>query len=509
MKPALVAVALLAASLASVPVGAQGTARLAVSAQAAPDSPFPGSTGSIQVSLSNLGDTAAYSLQARVTDVDPGIFINRTETIDLGALAAGASTTVSPWSFDVPRSTGAGVYRADFSLDYSYTKAGGGTEYGSLTFSATFNVQSNSALRIGPLTPDALAAGSRTTFSVKLHNAAPKAITSLSGTWTEATNTLAPTGQGNSFYVAQLDPAQDQTVTFEAAAPATAKPGLYPVHVHFTYNDESGSSQTAFNTFSVQVGANPAEKTLRLGPLAPDEILAGSHALLNLTVRNAGATAIKALSGSWTDPTGTLTALGQGNSFYVAELAGGASTTVPIEVSAPVGTKVGLYQLAMTLSYNDATGTAQQAASTFSLHVHGPPQLRVALDEWKQDSITIAISNTGRGPASSLAVSLATGGPVDVRPSYAVFVGTLEAGDRTRATFESTPPSGNAAPLKVRVSFLDADGALQNNTFTLDLGTPPSASGLSLTAYLGIAAGALVLAGILWVAARRRHKKSP
>lgn len=383
-------VAALLLLVAAPPVQA-AAAQLQVTAAPSPSDPVAGTPGSITLSLTNAGDATAFRIQLIVQRVDPAIQINNTGYVSVGALGVGDSTTITPYVYWIPSETPPGVYLAEFRIEYAYD-SGTATEYGGFTVATTITVRS---------------------------------------------------------------------------APA-----------------------------------------LRLGPLVPDELMAGSTAVLNLTLRNAGFTPLTRIEGAWLDAEKILVPRGEGNLIFVSRLEAGQSVKVPIRVAATASASE-LRQLTFTFTYSDGSGRQTTTASTFAIHVQSNPMLRVALDEWLEDSITLSISNVGTGIAQSVEVRILPDGPVRSRPAAAIFLGNLDPGDHTTATFSpaSVVRSLLDAPLQAQVAFTDADGVRRTETQSLDLGEPPSDGAMDWLPIWTVSAVVLVaaLAGGGYYLRRRRQ----
>lgn len=389
---AVVVFALLLVAVAPIPAVVGQTALLSVTATTVPANPEPGTTGSIQFVIKNGGTLAASLIEIRLRSVGEGIVISGTDIAKLGSLGAGQTTTVSPFTYYVPLDTPPSVYLADFGIDYFFDTGG--------TRSSAFQV-------VG------------TTLTVK------------------------------------------------------------------------------------------APSALRVGPLEPAQILPGQQLTLALTLRNTANTSLTSIQGSWSDASNTIVPLGSGNEVFVASIPAKDAVFVPVEVAVPAGAKAGLYSLVFTLNYADSGGTAHAAVTTFSMLVDTPALLSVALDEWRTDSITLSVSNVGIGPAAAVEVRLLPDGPLSSRPASAVFLGNLDPGDHTTATFSPVTAieSAEDALLAVQLAFTDAQGQRQVQQHDLDLGEAPETDG-GVSGFLMASILIIALLGVAAYFVWRRRKKN-
>ncbi len=374
--------ALIGGALVATP--AQAQARAIVQAVTAIDPPesLPGTAGSLEVALTNVGASSAFQITLQVVSVE-GIVINTTQRVDVGSLGPGASNVVRPFSFWVPAATPPGLYPAQIELRYFYQNgavlAGDG-----VTFSIVFKVRSPSPLSVGPLEGGDLRPGGASPFTLSLRNAGSATLISIRGNWSEASGRVLPLGGGNEFRVDRLAVGQTVRLPLELAAPTSAPPGIIPLHFAF--------------------------------------------------------------------------------------------------------------------SYSDSTGTTGFSSSTFAVQIRASIQLRVGLDEWTDDELTLTVSNVGIGLANAVEVRIGPDGPVQTRPAAAVFLGNMRPGDHTTATFSPADPTNSNEPLNVLLAYTDAEGERHEQIVPLDLGPRPSTEDNGIS---GPGAGLLLL-GLAFIAWRRR-----
>ncbi len=382
---------LLALAALSVPPAGAATAELQTTAATDPAEPLPGTTGSVSLTMENVGLATATNINVQLHSIDDGVVINKTERVELGSLGAGDKSTVTPYTFWVPPETRPGIYLAEFTLEYRYND-GGTIKFGSLTVGVEWKVR--------------------------------------------------------------------------------------------------------------------LPKALHVGPLAPDELRPGVPQELSLTLSNRGGSTLSDVQGSWTNPDGVLMPLGQGNELYLDGLAADGSVSLPVEVAAPADATAGIYALVFTFTYTDTSGVQSTSTATFAVHLRTESLLSVALDEWKDDEVTLSVSNVGLGPANAVEVRILDG-PVQVRPAAAVFLGNLDPGDHTTATFSPAPTDlGRAdAPLVVEVAYTDPDGVRGTMQHELVLGSAPDGGngGLGTATWGAVAVAALAVGGV-WYGVRRRRR---
>ncbi len=345
---------------------AQGQARAIIQAVTTADPPesLPGTSGSLEMVLTNVGAVTGFQITLQAVSVE-GIVINTTQRVDVGSLGPGAANVVRPFGFWVPASTPPGLYPVQIELRYFYMNG-------------------------------AVLAGDGVTFSV----------------------------------------------VFKVRSPSP----------------------------------------LQVGPLDGGELRPGGSGAYTLALRNTGGATLVSIRGNWSEPTGRVLPLGQGNEFRVDRLAPGAVVQLPVELAAPNTASPGIVPMRFVFTYTDTTGTAGATASTFAVQVRAPSQLRVGLDEWTRDELTLTVSNVGIGIANAVEVRIEPDGPVKTRPAAAVFLGNMRPGDHTTATFSPASSSGLSEPLVVVVAYTDTEGVRNEEFVQLDLGASPAGEGRGIAA---------------------------
>ncbi len=282
--------------------------------------------------------------------------------------------------------------------------------------------------------------------------------------------------------------------------PASTPPGLYPVQIELRYFYMDGAVLAGDGvTFSVVFKVR-SPTPLEVGPLTGGDLRPGGSAEYTLGLRNTGAATLVSIRGNWSETTGRILPLGRGNEFRLDRLGPGAATDLPVQLAAPNSAATGIVPIRVIFTYTDTTGTAGSTASTFAVQIRAPSQLRVGLDEWTSDELTLTVSNVGIGIANAVEVRISPDGPVSTRPAAAVFLGNMRPGDHTTATFSPASPSGADEPLVVQIAYTDVDGVRNEEFVQLDLGARPGGEDNGIPG----PAMAVVAVALLLSALRRR-----
>jgi hypothetical protein len=211
----------------------------------------PGSDGYIQLTLKNSGSVDVQAVKATLSSNDAGIVIDPSyRLVDLGGLGAGESTSTL-FKFSVPKTTSAGLYRANFEIDYCQSS---GTNCREINQFAIINVQSSSTLELTSVEPSSLMPGEKTNMVFTITNKGDNSIYNIIFTWTSSSNTVLPLGSGNRIIIPVIDANSEYNVSVDASATSSATPGIYPLNTYIQYSDKSGTTQNISSITGIEIG---------------------------------------------------------------------------------------------------------------------------------------------------------------------------------------------------------------------------------------------------------------
>ena len=289
--------------------------------------------------------------------------------------------------------------------------------------------------------------------------------------------------QDISFLNARQDTDEAGVLKFKLMTDANASEGAYNLDIVTTYTTGSGSDERTYTiTKTIQVQVQGKEYA-QVVTVSKGDIDIAKEEPLEFTVTNTGASSLKNLVFSWTDPKGVVLPVYSDNTKYIKYLDAGQSVKVDYTVMADVSATPGLYPLDVNLSYEDSDSNAQNIKTTAGLFVGGATDFDVSFSESDSGDTSLSIANVGNNIAYAVKVSIPDQDGYKVLGSPSTIVGNLEKGDYTIASFNVTntqadggnsgaasdtantnsvgdneSSSMNSNPLKVQIEYTDAKG---------------------------------------------------
>jgi|GEM_PF-147689 len=351
-----------------------------------------------------------------------------------------------------------------------------------------------------------------------------------------------------SYLNARQDTDEAGVLKFKLMTDSNASEGTYNLDIVTTYKSGSGSSeQTYTTTKTVQLKVQGKEYA-QVVTVSKADIDIAKEEPLEFIVTNTGASPLKNLVFSWTDPKGVVLPVYSDNTKYIKYLDAGQSVKVDYTVMADVSATPGLYTLNVNLSYENSDSNSKNIQTTAGLFVGGATDFDVSFSESSAGDTSLSVANVGNNIAYAVKVSIPDQEGYKVSGSSSTIVGNLEKGDYTIASFDvsnaqggtggnttengpGTPPDSSQAgangassnsmnssnPLKVQIEYTDAKGERETVTKEVKLETTPGnmtaaggpggpGSNAGFGSYLPYI-GLLVLAGGVLVYRRKIHEK--
>ncbi|HEY3360970.1 MAG TPA: COG1361 S-layer family protein, partial [Methanosarcina sp.] len=187
--------------------------------------------------------------------------------------------------------------------------------------------------------------------------------------------------QDVSFLNARQDTDEAGVLKFKLMTDANASEGTYNLDIVTTYTTGSGSDEKTYTiTKTIQVQVQGKEYA-QVVTVSKGDIDIAKEEPLEFTVTNTGASPLKNLVFSWTDPKGVVLPVYSDNTKYIKYLDAGQSVKVDYTVMADVSATPGLYPLDVNLSYEDYQSNAQNIKTTAGLFVGGATDFDVSFSE--------------------------------------------------------------------------------------------------------------------------------
>jgi hypothetical protein len=235
------------------------------------------------------------------------------------------------------------------------------------------------------------------------------------------------------------------TVHVSEGAPA----GTYSIPVTCTFSQYySGGSQSSVTesmpamsysiAFMVEGGA-----IIDVSDVDMAKLNLGEETKLKFTITNIGNSPLQNLVFSWNEENGVILPVYSDNTKYIKYLDVSESTELEYTVVADVNAVAGLYQLDLSLVFEDGNGGYREINTTTGVFVSGETDFDVTFSESSTGQTSLYVANTGNNPAYSVTVRIPEQDNFVVRGSTASIVGNLDKGDYTIVSFQVTPTSAS------------------------------------------------------------------
>lgn len=242
--------------------------------------------------------------------------------------------------------------------------------------------------------------------------------------------------------------------------------------IHIEYGDYSGGRYTADWNVTLAVNADPATQpqiVIREYRTTPETLSPGNSFVLTLTLSNVGGGAAQRLmltiggaaSATATSGLGPFAPLESSNVKFLGNLEAGQTTVVAQRFVVDGQAKAGVYQLPVTLDYQDPRSSRRSDTQIISLLVIRAPLLRV---DWAEPvtqtlvdqplDLFIEVINIGQYSVNTNRVELSSD-TLDITQGASTYIGPLESGTTQSIQARGTPRRAGQATLTVTVNYVD------------------------------------------------------
>jgi hypothetical protein len=297
-----------------------------------------------------------------------------------------------------------------------------------------------------------------------------------------------PRGSSSLTVVDLIANQQQQDVSLPLVLNKTAVSGYQNLQLSLEYSDYTGKSYQSQQTVGLDVSSSLADQPLVLlsgYATEPESLSPGEAFTLDLEITNAGEGDAYQLLVTLGGEAGSqpFAILGAGNVKLVALLGPGESVQLSHRLILDGAAEAGVYNLPVTLAYENAAGERSSESQALNLLVNRRPQMQVsfyqdvALGQIGQPlALPIELVNIGRSSinVSTMAVS---GEGLEVTTG-SLFVGVLDGGTTASLDAEVIPQKPGTLPVQIAIHYLDDFNQPQVITHTLsveveDTATPP------------------------------------
>jgi hypothetical protein len=251
-------------------------------------------------------------------------------------------------------------------------------------------------------------------------------------------------------------------VLFKFSVPRTTPSGQYRVKFSISYC--TGGSCRDITQFAMITVSSPS--LLEVASLEPNRINVGEQTEILLTLSNNGNDNIENAILTWEEPNNNILPIGSGNRIIISAISAKNSAQVPLKVVTNPNMVAGVYHLVFALEFSDKAGNTQKSNSTIGLIVGGTTDFDVSFQEFSSGTFSLSVANIGLNPAKSVTIKIPNQEEMTTAGSKSAFLGDLDPGDFTIASFDLIPKDLTQAKINllVDVSYTDNSGIRQAET---------------------------------------------
>jgi hypothetical protein len=284
-------------------------------------------------------------------------------------------------------------------------------------------------------------------------------------------------------------------------------------NVKFQYSVDNG--QWAQLEAPITLQAKGASVVVDSFKVAPSPVVPGQTAVVELQLRNAGRLAVKNVDVSLDLADAKFSTLGTGTKQRVGYIGIGEVETVKFELASDTSTEVKLYNIPVSLAYEDERNTAYSDTAKVSLMVNAKPEISLTVDSTKFDSkkvpgtVSLKVVNKGVVNLKYMTVKLVQTDQYEVlSPSNEAYVGNLDNDDFETVDF-MLKPLVDSPRLSVQLEFKDPYNVDFSQQYDLPLRIITEKElGKARTPWGSIILVLLIVAGVIyWYRKRKKSKK--
>jgi hypothetical protein len=160
---------------------------------------------------------------------------------------------------------------------------------------------------------------------------------------------------------------------------------------------------------------------------------------LELIITNIGNSPLQNMVVSWEEESGVILPVYSDNTKYIKYLGVGESVTISYTIMADVNAVPGLYQIDISLEFEDYNSNTTEINTRAGLFVGGETDFDVTFSEGTGGEVSLSVANVGNNEAYSVKVMIPEQENYQAVGSSASIVGNLDIGDYTITSFTLSP----------------------------------------------------------------------
>ncbi|WP_319506537.1 COG1361 S-layer family protein [uncultured Methanolobus sp.] len=232
-----------------------------------------------------------------------------------------------------------------------------------------------------------------------------------------------------SFLEARQDDEDATLVKFKLKVDADVAEDIYEIDVVVSDSDRDSSVST---TVDVDI---QGKEYAQVVTISESNIDVATVEPIEFVITNTGSSPLKNMAVSWDESTGIILPVYSSNTKYISYLDVSESVTVAYSVMADVNADPGLYQLDITLEFEDYDSNTNTIKTKAGLFVGGATDFDLSYSESDEGEVSLSLANVGNNEAYSVKVSIPEQDNFQATGSTSTIVGNLEKGDYTITSF--------------------------------------------------------------------------
>jgi hypothetical protein len=232
-----------------------------------------------------------------------------------------------------------------------------------------------------------------------------------------------------SFLEARQDTADATLLKFKLKVDPDVSEGTYDLDVLVTDSESSSSVSTKV---SIDI---KGKEYAQIVTISESNIDVATVEPLEFVITNTGTSPLKNMAVSWDESTGVILPVYSSNTKYISYLGVNQSVSVSYSVMADVNANPGLYQLDITLKFEDYNSNSTTINTKAGLFVGGTTDFDLSYSESSAGEVSLSLANVGNNEAYSVKVSIPDQQNFQATGSTSTIVGNLEKGDYTITSF--------------------------------------------------------------------------
>ncbi|WP_245748024.1 COG1361 S-layer family protein [Methanolobus profundi] len=238
-----------------------------------------------------------------------------------------------------------------------------------------------------------------------------------------------------SYMEARQDEEDATTVKFKLKVDSDVSDGTYDIDVIVKDSESDSSSVT---TLEVEV---QGKEYAQIVTISDSSIDVATVEPLEFVITNTGSSPLQNMAVSWEESTGTILPVYSSNTKYITSLDVDESVAVVYSVMADVDADPGLYQLDITLEFQDYNSNTTLIETKAGMFVGGTTDFDLSYSESDEGEVSLSLANVGNNEAYSVKVSIPEQDNFEATGSTSTIVGNLEKGDYTITSFSISQTS--------------------------------------------------------------------